>query len=188
MLFRSIAAGADLVIFSGDKLLGGPQAGIAAGRRELIEALAAHPLARALRLDKLSLAALAATLRLFRPPADPVTRVPVLRMLTQSMAVLAARAEDLAAQLNDLAGLDIEVVETVGYAGGGAMPMHALPSRSVALRSSAIGTEDLARSLRVGTTPVLGRIERDRVLLDLRTVTDAELPDLAAAVRVALGD
>ena len=187
MVQASIAAGADLVIFSGDKLLGGPQAGIVAGRRELIEALAAHPLARALRLDKLSLAALAATLRLFRPPADPVTRVPVLRMLTQSMAVLAARAEDLAAQLNDLAGLDIEVVETVGYAGGGAMPMHALPSRSVALRSSAIGTEDLARRLRVGTRPVLGRIERDRVLLDMRTVTDAEMPDLAAAVRTAVG-
>ncbi len=187
MVQDSVAAGADLVVFSGDKLLGGPQAGILAGRRELIGALTAHPLARALRLDKLSLAALAATLRLFRPPADPVARVPVLRMLTQPIAVLAARAEDLAAQLIDISVLDIEVVETTGYAGGGAMPMHALPSRSVALRSSAIGTEDLARRLRVGTTPVLGRIERDRLLLDMRTVTDAELPDLVISVRTAAG-
>ena len=187
MVQASIAAGADLVVFSGDKLLGGPQAGIVAGRRELIDALAAHPLARALRLDKLSLAALAATLRLFRPPSDPFTRAPVLRMLTQSVAVLAARAEGLAARLSGLSGLDVEVVETVGYAGGGAMPMHPLPSRSVALRSSAIGTEALARGLRVGTPRVLGRIERDRVLLDMRTVSDSELPDLAVAVRAASG-
>ena len=187
MVQDSIAAGADLVVFSGDKLLGGPQAGIVAGRREPIEALAAHPLARALRLDRLSLAALAATLRLFRPPADPVARVPVLRMLTQPMAALAARADDLAARLSGIAVLDVEIVETVGYAGGGAMPMHPLPSRTVALRSSAISAEDLARSLRVGATSVLGRIERDRVLLDMRTVTDAELPDLAAAVCAATG-
>jgi L-seryl-tRNA(Ser) seleniumtransferase len=103
------------------------------------------------------------------------------------MTVLAARAEDLAARIGDLAVLDVEVVETQGYAGGGAMPMHALPGRSVALRSTAIGAEDLARRLRRGTPAVVGRIERERVLLDMRTVSDAELPDLAAAVRAAAG-
>ena len=183
MVQESLNAGVDLVIFSGDKLLGGPQAGVLAGRRELLDAVARHPLARALRLDKLSLAALAATLRLYRPPTDPIARVPVLHMLTQTLATIAARAAALAALIADVDGLDAEVVETDSYAGGGAMPMQALPSRAMALRSDRIGSEDLARRLRAGTTPVVGRIERDRVMLDLRTVADAELPALAGKIR-----
>ena len=183
----SIAAGVDLVVFSGDKLLGGPQAGIVAGRRAHVAALAAHPLARALRLDKLSLAALAATLRLFRAPSDPVVRVPVLRMLTQTLPVMAARAEALRARIADVEGLDAEILDTEGYAGGGAMPMLALPGRALALRSERIGADDLARRLRTGSPHVLGRIERERVLLDMRTVSDAELPAVALAIRQALG-
>lgn len=182
----SIAAGVDLVVFSGDKLLGGPQAGIVAGRRAHVAALAAHPLARALRLDKLSLAALAATLRLFRAPSDPIERVPVLRMLTQALPVMAARAEALRARVADLADLDAEILDTEGYAGGGAMPMLALPGRALALRSGQLGADDLARRLRTGSPRVLGRIERDRVLLDMRTVSDAELPAVALAIRQAL--
>ncbi len=182
----SLAAGADLVVFSGDKLLGGPQAGIIAGRRALIEQLAGHPLARALRLDKLSLAALAATLRLFRPPADPVARVPVLRMLTQPAAILAARAEALAARLAGAPGLEVEVLETLGYAGGGAMPMYPLPGRAVALFCPVISTEAFAHRLRTGAVRVLGRIERDRLLLDVRTLADAELEAVEMAVRAAI--
>ncbi len=179
----SVRAGADLVIFSGDKLMGGPQAGVVAGRRDLIDALARHPLARALRLDKLSVAALGATLRLYRPPFDPVVSVPVLRMLTQSLATVAARAEALQVLLADLKSLDCSIVETLGYAGGGAMPMHALPGLALGITSAAMGAEELARRLRSGSVPVVGRIEHDRFLLDMRTVADAELPALASAIR-----
>jgi L-seryl-tRNA(Ser) seleniumtransferase len=182
MAQASLRAGVDLVLFSGDKLLGGPQAGIAAGRRSLIDRLTRHPLARALRLDKLSVAALSATLRLYRPPADPSRRIPVLRMLTEPVATIAARAEALRAQVAHVPGLDIEVEETLGYAGGGAMPMLALPGRALALRSARFSADELTRRLRTGATPVLGRIERDVVLLDLRTVSDVELPALAAMI------
>ncbi len=181
----SLQAGADLVLFSGDKLLGGPQAGIAAGRRELVERLASHPLARALRLDKLSLAALAATLRLYLPPADPTERVPVLRMLTQPAEAVAARAEALMSRIAGFPALEAEIRETLSYAGGGAMPMHALPGRAVALRSARFSAEDLAWRLRTGATPVLGRIEQDLVLLELRTIADAEIPTLAEAICAA---
>ena len=182
MVRASVDAGVDLVVFSGDKLLGGPQAGIVAGRRALVDGLASHPLARALRLDKLSLAALAATLRLYRWPADPVQRVPVLRMLTQPVSTVEARAGALKAMIAGREGLDAEVVETSSFAGGGAMPMHALPSRAVAVRLAGVGADDLARRLRTGMTPVVGRIERDRVLLDMRTVADDDLPVLVAAI------
>jgi L-seryl-tRNA(Ser) seleniumtransferase len=185
MVQASLRAGADLVLFSGDKLLGGPQAGVAAGRRDLVDRLARHPLARALRLDKLSVAALAATLRLYRAPSDPTQRVPVLRMLTQPAAVVAARAETLMAAIGDVPALEARMQDTLGYAGGGAMPMHALPSRAVALASARFSADDLAQRLRTGATRVLGRIERGLVLLDLRTVADLELPALAAAIRDA---
>ncbi len=179
----SLTAGVDLVIFSGDKLLGGPQAGIVAGRRTLVDSLAGHPLARALRLDKLSLAALAATLRLYRAPSDPRVRVPVLRMLTQPLSAIASRAEGLAAILAGLPGLEAKVVETDSYAGGGAMPMHPMPSRAVALCCEELSAEALAQRLRTGGgVKVMGRIERDRVLLDMRTVSDDAVAGLAGAV------
>ncbi|HEY2357196.1 MAG TPA: L-seryl-tRNA(Sec) selenium transferase [Phenylobacterium sp.] len=178
----SLRAGVDLVLFSGDKLLGGPQAGIAAGRRDLVDRLERHPLARALRLDKMSVAALAATLRLYRPPADPSQRIPVLRMLTEPLATVADRAETLRTLVAHVPALDVGVEETLGYAGGGAMPMLALRGKAVALRSPRFSADALARRLRTGANPVLGRIERDVVLLELRTVSDLELPALAAAV------
>jgi L-seryl-tRNA(Ser) seleniumtransferase len=182
----SLRAGVDLVMFSGDKLLGGPQAGVLAGRRALLDPVGRHPLARALRLDKLSLAALAATLRLYRPPSDPIARVPVLRMLTQSEATLGARVAALATMIGDVAGLETRIVATRGYAGGGAMPMHALPSRALALRPAGEGAEDLARRLRAGAAgvaSVVGRIERGLVLIDPRAVDDEALPVLADAIR-----
>ena len=181
----SLAGGADLVIFSGDKLLGGPQAGLIAGRRDLVDRASAHPLARALRLDKLCVAALAATLRLYRPPLDPAGRIPVLAMLTAGTDVLQGRAEALQAALAGTPGLACEVVETLTYAGGGAMPMHALPGRALRLASAAHSADALARSLRTGAVKVVGRIEDDHVLLEMRTVPDTALEPLAAAVRLA---
>ena len=182
----SVRAGVDLIVFSGDKLVGGPQSGIVAGRRALIDALADHPLARALRLDKLSVAALAATLRLFLPPSDPAKSVPVLRMLTQTLETLEARAQSLMAMLEGTPDLVAEIVQTHGYAGGGAMPMQALPGRSLAMHSRQVNTEDLSRRLRTGPVQILGRIERNKVLLDMRTVDDDELPMIDSAVRHAL--
>lgn len=182
----SLKSGADLVLFSGDKLLGGPQAGLAAGRRAVVEPLAEHPLARALRLDKLSLAGLAATLRLYLPPSNPVHKVPVLRMLTQSTDVLEARARALLSDLADPDGLEISLEATEGFAGGGALPMVPLPGRALSLRSRSLSAEDLALRLRMGEPRVLARIDRDRVFLEMRTVPEEDLAVLARAIRYAL--
>ena len=127
----SLAAGVDLVAFSGDKLLGGPQAGLIVGRAELIDAVKRNPLARALRIDKLSLAALAATLRLYLPPHDPVEKIPVLRMLGETGPSVARRARRLLARLREIPGVDADIVDDVAYSGGGALPMVDLPTKTV---------------------------------------------------------
>jgi len=170
----SLAAGADVVAFSGDKLMGGPQAGLLAGRAASIDRLRRHPLLRALRLDKLSLAALEATLRLHRDQGWEA--VPVLGAMAQTEATLTARAERLAAMLGPFAGLR----RTTGFSGGGSLPGEAIPSVAVAL---ATGIPDrLAASLRAQHPAVVGRIHDGDVLLDMLAVADAELADLAAAV------
>src|SRR5579864_9023289 len=164
---ESLAAGADLVCFSGDKLLGGPQAGIMLGRAELVERLRRHPLQRALRIDKLSLAALEGTLLLHLEAPE---RIPVLRMLRQDQAAVRARAEGLAAATGG------EVEETVGRVGGGALPLAELPSFACALE------ESLAEPLRSGEPPVVGVVRDGRLLLDCLTLTDAEAEEAAVAV------
>ena len=166
----ALQAGADLVTASGDKLLGGPQAGIIVGRADLIERLRRHPVARALRVDKITLAALEATLR--DPPA------PVLAMITEGYETVRARAERLSDTLRS-AGVAAHVVDTDAAVGGGGAPTLRLRSAAVSLPAR------LADPLRLGTPPVVGRVERGRCLLDLRTVADAELADLQAAVYAA---
>jgi L-seryl-tRNA(Ser) seleniumtransferase len=164
---ESLAAGSDLVCFSGDKLLGGPQAGIVVGRAELVERLRRHPLQRALRADKLTLAALEGTLALY---LDAPERVPVLRMLDEPVEVVRARAEKLAA----LVGGTVE--ETVARVGGGALPLAELQSFACALE------EQLAEPLRRGDPPVVGVVRDGKLLLDCKTLADAELDEIAAAV------
>ena len=164
---ESLAAGADLVCFSGDKLLGGPQAGIVAGRADLVERLRRHPLQRALRVDKLSLAALEGTLRLH---LDAPGRIPVLRMLREDADAVRARAVRLA----EMTGGTVE--ETVARVGGGALPLAELPSYACAL------DESLAAPLRIGEPPVIGIVRDGKLLLDCRTLTDAEADEAAAAV------
>ena len=164
---ESLAAGADLVCFSGDKLLGGPQAGIVVGRADLVERLRRHPLQRALRADKLTLAALEGTLRVY---LDAPERIPVLRMLGQDGATVQARAERLAA----LVGGTVE--ETVGRVGGGALPLAELPSFACAV------DESLAASLRTGEPPVVGVVRDAKLLLDCLTLADDEIDEVAAAV------
>jgi L-seryl-tRNA(Ser) seleniumtransferase len=167
----SLAAGADLVCFSGDKLLGGPQAGIVVGRADLVERMRRHPLQRALRIDKLSLAALEGTLLLYLDPERALREVPVLRMLREDAGAVRARAERLAA------ALDGDVEETVARVGGGALPLAELPSFACALE------DVLAAPLRSCSPPVVGIVRDGRLLLDCRTLADDELDDVVAAVR-----
>ncbi len=175
-----IESGVDLVTFSGDKLLGGPQAGIIAGKRALVDAVRRHPIARAVRIDKLSLAALRATLELYRPPHDPVARIPVLQMLSEPIEAVKSRAETLARAIGDATQLKAELVETTARAGAGSLPQQDLPSVAVALTHDTTSSDALTSQFRGAETPVIGRISSDTFLLDLRAVTDQEVPMIAA--------
>lgn len=175
-----------IVTFSGDKLLGGPQAGIIVGRADLVERLRRHPLARALRIDKLSLAALVATLKLYQPPHDPFDRVPVLRMISQDSAAVARRAASVARKLGRIEGVTAKVVDDVSYAGGGALPMDQLETRVIRLEVEGLEAGELAAKLRSGDTPVIGRINKSAVNLDLRTVLPKQTQVLTDIIRAAL--
>jgi L-seryl-tRNA(Ser) seleniumtransferase len=169
----SLTAGADLVCFSGDKLLGGPQAGVVVGRAELVEKLRRHPLQRALRADKLTLAALEGTLGLALDPERARAEIPVLRMLDEPLEAVRARAERLAALVGG------EVEETVARVGGGALPLAELPSFACAVE------EELAERLRDGEPPVVALVRDGRTLLDARTLRDDEIDEVAAAIAAA---
>jgi L-seryl-tRNA(Ser) seleniumtransferase len=171
----AVRAGAALVCFSGDKLLGGPQAGLMVGAHEAVAVCRRHPLARALRIDKLSLAALEATLGLYRDPELARAELPVLAMLEAPAGELQARADRLAE------GCGGEVVAGTARVGGGALPLLELPGPAVALE------EALAAPLRAGDPPLIGRLSEGRLLLDVRTLTDEEADLAAAAVRAARG-
>lgn len=195
---ESLAAGADLVCFSGDKLLGGPQAGILAGKAELLSLIERHPLMRAIRIDKLTLAALGATLRAYRDGAAE-EEIPVWRMITAPLAQIKARAEQWASNLEQV-GAPAMVQEGLSTIGGGSMPGETLPTwhcaiaPATAMRQAANppgeAAEDavaaLAAHLRSGTTPVVARVQRDRLLLDPRTVFPEQDSSLLLALRDAL--
>jgi L-seryl-tRNA(Ser) seleniumtransferase len=167
---RALAEGADLVCFSGDKLLGGPQAGIVAGRADLVARLRRHPLHRALRIDKLGLAALEGTLLLYLDPERAHAEVPVLRMLEEEAETIRGRAERLAGAVGG------EVEETVARVGGGALPLAELASFACAVE------ESLAAPLRASEPPVIGIVRDGRLLLDCRTLGDDEVDDVVAAI------
>jgi L-seryl-tRNA(Ser) seleniumtransferase len=178
-----LASGVDIVMFSGDKLLGGPQCGIIAGRAEVIRGLKTHPLSRAVRIDKLSLAALEATLRLYRAPHDPFSSVPVLRAISQSIEDVRARAERLAAALIESGFEDVSSLPSEAFVGGGSLPQQHLKSHAVSIGVSSFTPDALAATLRKARTPVIGIIRDDRFLMDVRTVTDGEVTGIADAFR-----
>jgi len=182
---QSIAAGADLVCFSGDKLLGGPQCGLIVGSSLWISRLKKHPLARALRCDKVTLAALAATLSLYISP-EGWRRIPVLAMLTEDLARVRERAEGLAKALIGLPAV-VEVLEDISPIGGGALPLHRLPTRVVRIEPREISAQDLAMALRLGSQPLMARIRDEAVLLDVRTLTEQQVKEAAAAIVQVLG-
>ncbi|MBI5484072.1 MAG: L-seryl-tRNA(Sec) selenium transferase, partial [Deltaproteobacteria bacterium] len=181
-------SGADLVTFSGDKLLGGPQAGIIVGKKSLIEPMKRHPLLRALRMDKLTLAALEATLRLYRDERQALAAIPTLRMLTMSAVELSRRADRIIRYLRR------RLPETVSFArhpgesnaGGGSFPLLQLPTALIEVCFAGATPFRIETALRLTATPVVGRIHRDRFLLDARTLLDSDLPRLVASLQEAV--
>jgi L-seryl-tRNA(Ser) seleniumtransferase len=184
----SVAAGAAVVCFSGDKLLGGPQAGPVVGRREAIDRLRSHPLARAVRIDKLALAALEATLRLHRDPERAARDIPVLQMLSASENELGTRAERLRVEVAEQVGgaAEVWIARSTARAGGGSLPLLELEGPVLAVAPIEGGAEALHSRLRLGDPPVVARVREGAVLLDPRTISDVEVDFVVKALRAAL--
>jgi L-seryl-tRNA(Ser) seleniumtransferase len=185
---ESLAAGADLVLFSGDKLLGGPQAGFALGAPEVVARLRQNPLTRALRPDKLTLAALEATLRLYLERPQAMAAIPTLKLLTRPLKAIEAQARGLVRTIKRRWGerIKVEARPSEGRVGGGAMPGTALSSRALALEIPPLAAHELEARLRRGRPPVIARLEQGALLLDLRAVLPEEHPGLLAAIGEAL--
>ena len=183
---RSVTAGCAVSCFSGDKLLGGPQGGVMVGTAAAIDRCRSHPLARALRIDKLSLAALEATLLLYRDPATAAREIPVLRMLTAGDAELRARAGAMRDRIA-AAGIEARVIDAAAKVGGGALPLLELEGPVCAVDPAPLGVDELARRLRGSDPPVIARAREGWLLLDPRTLDDEEAGLAAAAVVGAAG-
>ena len=183
-----LVAGADLVTFSGDKLLGGPQAGLLVGRREIIDTLKRHQLLRALRIDKLTLASLEATLRLYRDERQAMTEIPTLQMLTVSLQELDNRLRRMLRRLRRMlpASISLQAASGSSSPGGGSFPLLQLPTRLIEVSLPGLSANGLEQALRTTTPPVVGRIQRDRFMLDVRTLRDEELPLLTTALMQVL--
>jgi L-seryl-tRNA(Ser) seleniumtransferase len=182
----SLQAGADAVCFSGDKLLGGPQAGIVVGKAETIARIRKSPLFRALRPDKLTLTALEATLKLYLNPERLLQEHPTLRMIAMSEDEIERRALSLAGRLQKLIDLAVEILDDRSEVGGGSVPAQTLPTKVVAVRHPARSLEELDKRLRLGSPCVVGRVQRERLLFDVRTLLDGDEADLASALEAAI--
>jgi len=180
----SIDAGADVVLFSGDKLLGGPQAGLIVGDLERIRQIGQHPLMRAMRVDKTVLAALAATLQLHRDADFSLRNVPVLAMMSTPLSDIRQRADAVVQALADAPGIaSASAVDTLAHMGGGSLPRQGINSAAVQIRPASISAAELARRLRTGRPAVFPRIEKEHVLLDMRTVFPSQVEALSQAIR-----
>ncbi len=180
---KSVETGADVITFSGDKLLGGPQAGIIVGKKQMIDRVKANPLTRALRIDKLTLAAMEATLQLYRDDTTAL-EIPTLRMLTMAPSEVEAKANALMQQLDALrqSRLSIELLDMPSKAGGGSLPLLELPSRCVGIRIDGVSVNSIERALRGGRPPIIARIENDLFIMDPRTLQVDEIEIVANAV------
>lgn len=171
----AVRSGIDVVAFSGDKLLGGPQAGIIIGRKEIIDPVKKNPLTRALRIDKLTIAALEATLNVYLDEMKTVQDIPVLRMLTLPVLELAKTARKILRDLGDLSDrFKITIKDGYSQVGGGALPLQEIPTKLLAVRPTAISPNQLEKSMRMNHVPIIVRIERDEVILDMRTLMDGD--------------
>ena len=180
---ESVAAGIDVITFSGDKLLGGPQAGIIIGKKDIIDHIKKNPINRALRIDKLTLAALESTLRLYRDEETALSEIPTLRMLTENEDTIAERADRLVDYLQAIGDTRLQVQQTAlkSKAGGGALPLLELPSRCIKISADDISVNTIEKYMRANAPPIIGRIEEDRFILDLRTIQDDELNIIKSA-------
>jgi L-seryl-tRNA(Ser) seleniumtransferase len=180
---ESVSAGVDVVTFSGDKLLGGPQAGIIVGNKQIVDQIKKNPLARALRIDKMTLAALETTLRLYRDEDQAIDLIPTLRMLTMNINELAKKAAGLADELYAIGDsrLEINQVELSSKAGGGALPLLELPSKCLRIKIQGLSANKLEQNMRHNTPPIIGRIENDAYVIDPRTLLNDDLPIIRSA-------
>lgn len=181
----AMKSGADIISFSGDKLLGGPQAGIIIGRREYIEAMKKNPLTRAFRIDKLTLAALEATLREYQDPAQAIQNNPTLRMITATMETLVPKGEQLLAELQCTCdgSYTVELTEDFGQVGGGSVPTQMIRSSVVAVEPTLVSPDVLEQRLRRISLPIIARISKDRLLLDVRTIEEHHFSYIAESIR-----
>lgn len=181
----AMKSGADIISFSGDKLLGGPQAGIIIGRREYIEAMKKNPLTRAFRIDKLTLAALEATLREYQDPAQAIQNNPTLRMITATMETLVPKGEQLLVELQRTCdgSYTVELTEDFGQVGGGSVPTQMIRSSVVAVEPNLVSPDVLEQRLRRISLPIIARISKDRLLLDVRTIEEHHFSYIAESIR-----
>ena len=186
----SVAAAADLITFSGDKLLGGPQTGLIVGKASWMERIRKNPLTRALRIDKLTLAALESTLRLYRDENTAANVIPTLRMITLDGAIIRQQAESLKVRLDALSidGLQSELVPASSRPGGGALPSLELPTTCLAVTIAGRSAGSVERAMRSHQPPIIGRVENDRFLMDLRTVQEADLNIICGAFSAIMND
>jgi L-seryl-tRNA(Ser) seleniumtransferase len=180
-----VRAGMDIVTFSGDKLLGGPQTGIIVGKRAFIDPMKKHPLLRALRVDKLTLAALEGTLRLYRDERQALTEIPTLRMLTETEKTLSARARALTGRLRRRLPktISLAIVKGTSQAGGGSLPLLQLPTALLSVAVEGLSAQEIETRLRACPVPIIGRIQRDALLLDVRTILDEDLSYLVQGLQ-----
>ena len=182
-VLESIAKGTDIVTFSGDKLLGGPQAGIIVGKKKYIDKMKKNQLARALRVDKMTLAALEGTLRLYLDEAAALENIPTLNMLTMNREKIHERARALLGRISEnLNAMDATLIEGYSQVGGGAMPLEKLPTYLISLSSNRMSAQDIEDALRLNNPPIICRINEDRVLLDVRTIKEEEFDIVADAI------
>ena len=185
---ESVATGADVITFSGDKLLGGPQAELIVGKKELVDKIKKNPITRALRIDKLTLAALENTLRLYRDEKTAIHAIPTLRMLTLPLDSIEKKAQRLRKIIESIDDprIHIELIDLSSRAGGGSLPLLALPSKCVAIKLKGISVNAIERFMRQNSPPIIGRIEEDFFIMDLRTLQDDELSLIETAFKKIL--
>jgi len=185
---EAIRTGVDLLTFSGDKLLGGPQAGMILGKKDILDSVKSNPLARALRIDKLTLAALESTLLLYLDEKKAMEEIPILRMLGLDRKRLRRRGNLLLRRISEITkkGANFSLREDVSQVGGGALPLQALPTVVLAIKPRHLPVNSLEERLRKGESPIISRISKDELILDMRTVFEEEIPLLAAGIEKAL--
>ncbi|MDY6987580.1 MAG: L-seryl-tRNA(Sec) selenium transferase [Thermodesulfobacteriota bacterium] len=187
---ETVASGADVITFSGDKMLGGPQAGIIVGKEEAVDSIKKNPINRALRIDKMTLAALEATLHLYRDEARAVSTIPTLRMLTMPVKLISSKARRLKNRLMKLGDkrLKAAIMTSSSRVGGGALPLQELPTKCVGTKIAALSANRLDLAMRHATPPVIGRIEDDLFVMDARTIQDEEIPIISSTFKKILSE